>query len=108
MDIDKAEEMFRKVFSTVKMPCLSKAQRANFDVTISHLQYIKWRVENDIDNALTWDVAPDLKEHFRYKLTGLSHNGGLGKKLVNNPSVSKFSKYEANFDKTKVLGAKLD
>jgi len=51
MDLDKAEDMFRK--------------------------YIAWRLENNIDNACSWEVAQDLKENLVYKVVGHSLNGGL-------------------------------
>jgi len=49
--LDKAEEMFRK--------------------------YMEWREENDIDNALSWDIPQDMRDNFPYRVTGLTQNGGL-------------------------------
>ncbi|CAL8072756.1 unnamed protein product [Orchesella dallaii] len=51
MNLDKSEEMFRK--------------------------YIAWRLENNIDNACSWDVPQDLKESVPYKIVGQSLSGGL-------------------------------
>ncbi|ODN02282.1 SEC14-like protein 2 [Orchesella cincta] len=51
MDIEKAEDMFRK--------------------------YIAWRLENNVDNACSWEIAQDLKESTPYKVVGHSLNGGL-------------------------------
>lgn len=45
---------------------------------LGFFQYIAWREENDVDDAINWDVPQDLLENFQYKITGLTQEGGLG------------------------------